>query len=254
MKNPIIVISEEMNQAEYDSLLELDETVEVLPGLEVAALSLQGAVDLLILDCGESSEDGIKSVIRIKKDWPGVPIIFITAESSEEIVLNAFKAGVREYVKKPLSASALKEVVADVLRLKRISREGEASAKEDMVPGVSRPVTVGLPDRLNRVVIYIENNYAKELNLDKLARIACLSKFHFSRTFKLSVGMNSIEFIAYVRVERAKQFLAKPGVSVDAVTFKVGFNDTSSFIKKFKKFTGFTPHAYKSLLIKNTRI
>lgn len=253
MKKPIVIIASEKNQADYYQLSELKERVEVYAGMKSAKLSLMNAFDLVILDCGENSDAGIKTVLQIKKHHPGIPIVFITSVSSEEITVKAFNAGVRKYLRKPISFNMLKEIVADLLRLKRLPGEKQESLKTGIDTGSSRPVTSGLPNRLERTVRYIEDNFTDTLYLDKLARNACLSKYHFCRVFKLYVGMTPMEFITFVRIERARMLLARPDYNITEVAHKTGFNNASDFSKKFKHLTGITPLSYKSLLINNTR-
>jgi len=250
MKKPIAIIAEDVAREDYYPFSGLEETVEVFDRLEPDKLSLLGSFDLVILDCGENPESGIRSVQEIKKQHTEVPIIFITAASSEEIMLKAFTTGAREYIIKPVNSNLLQMMITKILGFKRLPREKRIPATGNYAAGAVRSVTLDLPDRIKRVLEHIEVNYSRDLKLDNLAGIACLSKYHFSRTFKLYVGMNPMEFVTYVRVEKAKLFLSKADINVTAATYKAGFKDISNFIKNFKQLTSLTPHKYKSLQTK----
>lgn len=248
--NPIIVIAAKEDQTVYHALSDMNERVEAYACTEPAELSTYHECDLFILDCGLDADGGVKFLRELKQSRPEVPIIFIAPASSRDIVIEAFKAGARECFRKPFSIYGLKETVAGLLRLKRSSREKRTSlsrSDDDIAVGIPRPVTVDLPDRLLRVVRYIESNFTHEIYLDKLAQDASLSKYHFCRVFKRHVGMTPMEFVTFMRIEKARQLLAKAGLSVSEVAHKAGFNDASDFVRKFKKFTGVTPSAYKDL-------
>ena len=250
-KYPIVIIAAKEDLAFYNALSEMNERVEAYASWEPMELYLHHEYDLLILDCGLEIDTGIEFVRTMKQSLSEVPIIFIAPASSEESVRKAFKAGVRECFRKPFSIYDLKETVADLLKLKRSTSEKRTSLASNIDPiteGVSRPVTVDLPARLQQVVRYIESNYIDKIYLDKLAKDACLSKYHFCRLFKQHVGMTTMEFVTFTRVERAKQLLAKADLNLTEVALRAGFNDSSDFDRKFKKLTAFTPTLYKRIL------
>jgi AraC family transcriptional regulator len=95
-----------------------------------------------------------------------------------------------------------------------------------------------------RVAAYIEENLAENVLLSRLAKVAQLSPFHFSRAFKQSFGMPPLRYLASRRIERAKELLAGDG-TVTEVGLALGFIETSSFTTAFRKHTGVTPTAYR---------
>ncbi len=95
-----------------------------------------------------------------------------------------------------------------------------------------------------RVAAYIEEHLAENVLLSRLAELAQLSPFHFSRAFKQSFGMPPLRYLASRRIERAKDLLAGDG-SVTEVGLALGFTETSSFTTAFRKHTGVTPTVYR---------
>jgi AraC-like DNA-binding protein len=79
------------------------------------------------------------------------------------------------------------------------------------------------------------------ITLVELAQKAGMSKYHFSRVFKRYIGMTPIKFVTLRKIEKAKELLKRRDFNVSAVAYQLGFNDVSTFIKQFKKFTGLTP-------------
>src|SRR5271168_1070043 len=95
------------------------------------------------------------------------------------------------------------------------------------------------------VVAYVEDHLAEPISLAKLAQLARLSPYHFSRAFKQSIGLPPHRFHTSKRVERAKTLLAKPARSVTDIGLTVGFSDTSSFPAAFRRTTGQTPSSFR---------
>jgi AraC family transcriptional regulator len=81
-----------------------------------------------------------------------------------------------------------------------------------------------------------------------LAEVANLSPYYFSRAFKESFGVPPYRFLTSRRIERAKDFLADPEVSVTRIGLDLGFSETSSFTTAFRKHAGLTPTAYRRSL------
>lgn len=110
-----------------------------------------------------------------------------------------------------------------------------------------RPTASAVPERVLRVVRYLERNFCNEIYLDQLAENACLSKYHFCRTFKTHMGMSPMQYLVQLRLERAKLLLLQhAGLSVSMVALQSGFSDASDLIRHFKKAIGTTPYVYKT--------
>jgi AraC-like DNA-binding protein len=101
--------------------------------------------------------------------------------------------------------------------------------------------------RIVQSKLFIDSNFADDIDLEKIADQACFSKFHFIRLFKSIYGKSPHNYLIYVRVEKAKQFLAD-GVSILDVCQQVGFESPTSFTATFKKMTGKTPSEYRNHL------
>lgn len=92
---------------------------------------------------------------------------------------------------------------------------------------------------------YIDKHFSENINLNKIAGKALISKFHFIRVFKRYYGRTPNQYLQEVRIEMAKKFLQK-GKSIDEVCNAVGFSSKTSFISLFKKLTGVTPLIYQN--------
>jgi AraC-like DNA-binding protein len=91
--------------------------------------------------------------------------------------------------------------------------------------------------------LYIDKNFAQNLQLNKLATEASFSKFHFLRIFKNIYRKTPHQYLITVRIENAMQLL-RSGYSVSAACFSVGFESPATFSTLFKKLVGKTPSAF----------
>jgi len=99
--------------------------------------------------------------------------------------------------------------------------------------------------RIVQSKLFIDNNFAENIDLDNIADQACFSKSHFIRLFKSIYGKSPHNYMVSVRIKKAKKLLAE-GVSVLDVCQRVGFDSPTSFTATFKKLAGKTPSEYGS--------
>ena len=96
--------------------------------------------------------------------------------------------------------------------------------------------------RLNRTIDYIHRHFAENLNLAQIARIACLSKYHFQRLFKANVGETPNDFIRRIRLEKAlHKLVLEEHRSITDIAFDCGFSSSQNFAKAFKAHFGAPP-------------
>jgi len=90
-------------------------------------------------------------------------------------------------------------------------------------------------ERINKVVDYIETNLPNKIDLESLAQVACLSKFHFHRIFYAFTKESLYNFINRLRLERAAALLLNQKHTITYIAFNCGFNDSATFSRAFKK-------------------
>lgn len=247
---PLLIVAGEDDLATYRSLplweagdvafLALDASVATSPDLEPASL--------LLLDCGESDLEGLDLLRAIKGCHPDIPVIFLTNANSEETVIAAFRLGARDYFKKPCNLLELKRAVDQLLPLRRRARDLRTrQPTSDETGSPSGRLPSDLPVNLQRVVARIMKEFHLHLSVDLLAREACLSKFHFCRLFRRTLGTSPMDFVLRLRIERAKAML-RMRLPVIQIALRTGFGDASNFSRQFRRLTGMTPTAYRSSL------
>jgi AraC family transcriptional regulator len=110
-----------------------------------------------------------------------------------------------------------------------------------------RPLGASARDarRISDALRYIELNAADALDLDTLAAVAVMSKYHFLRTFRRIVGLTPYQFLLGVRMRRAAVQLATSREPVSAIAFDTGFADLSTFNARFRGVFGVSPTIYR---------
>ena len=104
-------------------------------------------------------------------------------------------------------------------------------------------------ERLKRVRDYIETHLNDRLTLADLAGVACLSIYHFSRSFKQAVGAGPQRYVMRQRIERAKTLLRRTNLPLASIALEVGFTDQSHLTSIFRRETGITPGRFRAALI-----
>ena len=102
--------------------------------------------------------------------------------------------------------------------------------------------------RLIPVFKYLHVQKEKLLTLTDAAKLCNFSPNHLSRVFKKETGRNFSDYVNLLKVEWAKQLLAKTDFTVTQISEKLGFSDPSYFIKIFKKFEQVTPFEYRKYI------
>ena len=104
----------------------------------------------------------------------------------------------------------------------------------------------GLPGyRLRRVLNYIGDNLAENLNLSQLAAVAGMSPHYFLELFKQSMGSTPHSYVLRLRIERAKLHLREHKLSIIEVGLETGFQNPSHFARVFKKCVGIAPSGFQ---------
>ncbi|GAB2564174.1 helix-turn-helix domain-containing protein [Gracilibacillus alcaliphilus] len=101
------------------------------------------------------------------------------------------------------------------------------------------------PDISNQIVDYINQNYNKEISLNGIADKLNLDSSYVSRLFKQKTGVKFMEYLISLRIEKAKDLLIHSSLSVKDIGKTVGYNNTHSFIRIFKKNEGLTPGKFR---------
>lgn len=99
---------------------------------------------------------------------------------------------------------------------------------------------------VNKIIVFLENNYPQPINLDDLSKECNLSKEYLCSLFKKETGQSIMKFLTSIRISKARiELLRSPEKTVFLISREVGFQDSSYFCKVFKKIEGVTPDYFR---------
>ena len=107
-------------------------------------------------------------------------------------------------------------------------------------------VPVELLPHLRRARDHIDRGYREPLDLDGVAAVAGVSKYHFIRCFEAAYGETPMRYLTRRRIERAQDLLRSANLTVTEVCMAVGFASLGSFSAKFTRIVGESPVAYRN--------
>lgn len=201
--------------------------------------------DLIISDVMMPKVDGLELCKRIKSNIQvsHIPVILLTARSTDESKLFGYESGADEYISKPFNLDIL------LLRIQKLINEEKARQKSfsqgiNIDPG---EVTITSVDEqfIGKVCAMIRKNMDNpEYSVEKLSADVGMERTVLYRKLNAIAGQTPSDFIRSIRLKHAAQLLNK-GYQVGEVADMVGFNTPKYFTKYFKQAFGVTPSQYK---------
>ncbi len=99
---------------------------------------------------------------------------------------------------------------------------------------------------IEATMAYIDQHYNQDLGIIQLAELSSINENYLSTRFKSETGMTVLEYITYIRMEKAKSLLIETSRSLSDITQTIGYRDVKYFIRAFKKNIGITPNVFRS--------
>lgn len=99
--------------------------------------------------------------------------------------------------------------------------------------------------RTEKIVKYINENYASISNIEEIASHFYISKYHLCRIFSQSLGTGLIAYLNTIKIRSASKMLKETDLSITEIALKCGFNSPSYFCKIFKSEKGVSPKDFR---------
>lgn len=214
------------------SAFEREYTVLEASGCAEATRLLGNTYDIAIIDYMLPDGDGISVLKAIRQVKLMLPVIIMTAYSSEDVVIKALQAAATDYIKKPLVLSSLRKKVANLLERKK----GEAFTEG----AISREEFL-----LDSIEAFFKDNYADDLTRDDLAKKVGMNKYKFSRVFNERYGQSIKSYLNSIRVKKAAELLRNHDLHIGDIASSVGFRNSEHFDRVFKEEYGISPKEYR---------
>ena len=184
-----------------------------------------------------SSED------LLENPQPHSPHIFSVAERIESQEGSVLRALRRLKAKLDRGAMVPGEAASDLFHLaeKLVNEDQQTSRASSRLPGVRRATRDELFRRVLRGRDFLISSVAVSVSLREAARAACLSPFHFHRSFMAAFGDTPHRYLTRYRLERARHLLIESNQSVTEICADAGFESLGSFSTLFRREFGRSP-------------
>lgn len=239
--------------------------VEAEDGMQGGALAHELVPDIIISDVMMPHKDGITLTRELRSDLATshIPLILLTAKTSEESQLEGLEYGADDYITKPFSATYLKARVKNLLtsraQLQSIYRTAlmpvtaevsQFSKEENAAPTIEEPQEPIMAPQdkkfMERLMQLMEKNLDNgDLVVDDLVQELAVSRSVFFKKLKTLTGLAPIEFIKEIRINKAIQLIETGEYTMTQISYMVGINDPRYFSKCFKQKMGMTPTEYR---------
>jgi len=104
-----------------------------------------------------------------------------------------------------------------------------------------------VPPSIRTALAYMQRHYPESIDVETLAAKAGLSRYHFSRLFRETVGLPPGAYLRRLRLEHALQLLQKTRASIEEVARQSGFSDPNYFSRRFRDTYDMSPRQFRAL-------
>ena len=175
-------------------------------------------------------------------DEPGISALNYERAFEDPLLFEIAHAIASELQAQTSAGSLLVEALASSLAARLVQKHFSASSEQSF----HRLARGGLDRRrLFRVLDYVEANLEGDLTIDRMASIACLSKYHFARAFKQAVGQSPHRYVSAKRLERAKALLTQGERPLVEIALALSFSCQANFTRAFRQVTGQTHSQFR---------
>jgi signal transduction histidine kinase/ligand-binding sensor domain-containing protein/DNA-binding response OmpR family regulator len=219
--------------------------LEAADGFEGILMAREHVPDIIISDITMDGKSGLELCEEIKANpsLAHIPLILITANSSQEIKLKGIKHGADDYFSKPLDKELLIARI-DALLDSRNSLQNYFYRKVTLK---EQSVKISEEEKLfiDRCILVIENRLEDDdFGVDELAADINVSRSNLFKKIKLVSNQTPNSFIRFVRLRRAAELFINTSLNVNEVSVIVGFKDVKYFREQFSQLFGLNPSEY----------
>ena len=114
-------------------------------------------------------------------------------------------------------------------------------------------VKTGVHQKVHEVALYLQNHIHESVSLEELAQRFFMSRSYLTRSFRNVTGFSVVEYMTYIRIQKAQQLLRESDRSITEIADLCGFGNITYFEKVFKTTTGQTPVQYRKTVVTSSK-
>lgn len=245
-----ILLIEDDNDVREFLLSELESCFDLKvasDGKAGIAMAKELDVDLIVSDVMMPGMNGFELTKRLKNSFETshIPIILLTALSTDENVLEGTESGADAYITKPFSPQLLMARILQLLNQREILRQKFGKVPQEIRSAMLRNEQDSLFVKRLDSIVYSRLG-EQDLSVDKVAGLLHLGRTIFYKKVRGTTGYTPNEYIRVIRLRKAAELLKEGEKNVSEVAYAVGFDNPYYFSKCFKKQFGMPPSHYRS--------
>jgi YesN/AraC family two-component response regulator len=191
--------------------------------------------DVVFTDIRMPGLSGLDLLQTIPEVSPETKVVIITGFAEFAYAKEAVQHHAYDYLLKPIKKEDLIRVMSAI-----VNERGDRNDDEYPAPAYDKMI--------DNVVSDIREHYTEDISLTSLAAKYNISMGHLSKMIKEHLQVNFSDYIASLRIQRAKELLRDESISIQEIAEIVGYNDYFYFTKVFKKVEGISPSKYRKEL------
>lgn len=193
--------------------------------------------DLVFTDIRMPGMNGLELLSEIHLASPDTRVVIISGYAEFSYAKEALQKHAYDYLVKPIKAEELDRVLKNVI---------EDKGEEPFIP--EEKIHAGSGRMIDSVIKELREHYMEDIQLTTLASRYNISSGRLSTMIKDELQMNFSDYVAQLRIQRAKELLSDESLSIQEIAEIVGYNDYYYFTKVFKKVQGISPSKYRKSL------
>ena len=219
--------------------------IEAENGNEGFSMALKNNPDLVISDIMMPVMDGIKLCRKLKTDikTSHIPIILLTAKAGIESEIEGLDTGADAFIAKPFTTKLIEVQISNIIENRKNLRK--KFSKELVLQPSEIAITPIDAEFLQKAIGIVEAHMSDtDFSVDSFIKEIGMSRSRMHRKIKAITSQSTTEFIRTIRLKRALSLLEQSQLSIEEISFAVGFSSTAYFTKCFRVQYGIPPSEY----------
>ena len=223
---------------------------EAKNGREAVEIFEREAPQVAILDIEMPGLTGLEVARRIRETDKRCGILFLTGFDKFSYARQAISVRALDYLLKPYNEQELVFAVEDAIRQVTARQLSHRPVEEAAAPALQEE-DADIRTSLIRAQVqaFIEAHYREDISMQDAAAALRYSDAYFCKLFKQCFKVNFSAYLNEYRVEKARQLIADPRISLKDISTACGYSDSNYFTRVFKRLTGQTPSEYRWALL-----
>jgi signal transduction histidine kinase/ligand-binding sensor domain-containing protein/DNA-binding response OmpR family regulator len=255
-KKPLILLIEDNEDLRFylkDNLREYYQVAEAGDGREGWQKILAAHPDLVVSDVSMPEMNGIDLCRKIRADkrTAHLPVILLTALTSEDQQLTGLETGASDYMIKPFNLEILVSKIRNLLQQQAVSRKTYQKQVDVKAPETE---IESLDEKfIRQISVHLERHLADAAyTVDQLSADLNMSRVGLYKKILPLTGKSPIEYIRSYRLQKARPLLAKSQMTIAEVAYAVGFSNPKHFSRYFKHEFGMLPSVFAAIKDEDT--